>query len=1104
MATLMALACALIVGPSVAEPLVRLPMGRETPIGTPGDPQAVILVPDEPEYRQIGQALAEAIDRKSGVRLAIESAATYVEDRPRVIRPGTLDRHFILLGQFWNNAVLERLYCKHFDPTDALYPGPGGSQLRTVCSPFVHGQNCIVATGSDAAGTRVAAGRLAQELVVDAKGARFGFLHFVELTGEAAQVEQTRRKALARITDNLDRYATFGHPEGLMLTGEDRRDLLVWKDRVTAMAAVFGARYWATADPRDAEAFKRLVLGCADQLEPLAKLYSEGRSDLVEYSLNALIVAWDLIEETSAFGDEERARITDTLHRLAYLNRDAYFVYKCKDIPLPEVRFWNRHQIAGTTWLGAHGEYVLRNCAPTQQQRALAREWVAHATRYIRRLSESYWYADGVQLLNDEGELVLRYALRTGEMAYVDNGSLRALADYWVANISNTSGLAASGHVASTRQAALGGEVLNAADWLYPGSGYAAFRRRQQRWPCSSFLLYMGGWQGVPVPWWNFERPPSDGWAALSEAATGTTVLPLGRTFYDYIHANPGMWQGGYQRTPGRYTVDALPYERCFKRITLRSGFEPDDAYIVIDGLQGIEWSYDDINAIVLFDALGEHLLKSQWDARTVESRLEMNTLFVSRGRPGAKQSVASEIVHRDDRVLSLRAREHDGVTWTRHIRWEGGPWLLICDEVQAREQSDYYLAQTWLSHHAFEIDGVQATAQAGDVTLHILGTPERALVACEEGVRQTVHASLESGERIRLETLIFAEDADHPRGELSLPTPAAVRPPESARPLTELATRERPKSVLAAGIGLVPFTPDATPTALPIGVDFDGSGERDIAVATHKAITVYRPDGSVRWRRELTNSAAALCAGDLDGDGREELGLSLFNWSMVLDHAGEAVIDEEVYRYSGIGGAFGDVDGDGAGEFVSVTASGVNVLRPGRARQTVGFGSFLGVSPCRVWLADLDGDGALECFIGGGGSDLACYDLKAMRHRWSFADAPIHPRDAALLDIDADGSPEVLGGGEDGFIYVLGADGRFRFSQSLGAAITRLLPVGEDTLAVGLQTGSVVLVAGADLRPVARAEVAQAPIRLLLHTADGLIAEAADARIAVVELPVS
>ncbi|HJN15132.1 MAG TPA: VCBS repeat-containing protein, partial [Armatimonadota bacterium] len=723
----------------------------------------------------------------------------------------------------------------------------------------------------------------------------------------------------------------------------------------------------------------------------------------------------------------------------------------------PEVHFFNRHQIAGTTWVGMHGEYLLRNCKLTDEQRALADDWVAHATRYAERLAESYWYADGVQLLNDEGEMVLRYALRTGEMKYVDNGSLQALADYWVANIGSTGGLASNGHNANTKQLAFGGEVLNAADWLYPGSGYAAFRRRQQRWPYNSFLLHMGGWQGAPVPWWNFERQPSGGWEALRDSATGVTVLPLGETLYDYMHANPNRWQGGYQRTPGRYVVDPISHDHSFKRITLRSGLERDDAFVVIDGLQGMEWSYDDINAIVRFDALGEHLLKSQWDARNVESRLEMNTLFVSSGKPGAKQSVASEIVGNDLATLSLQANQHDGVTWTRHIRWEGGHWFVVSDEVDAHEEGDYFLAQTWLSHHAFEIDGAGATAQANDVTLHIIGTPERSVSPCEEGVRQTMHAHLSPGEPITLQTLIYATDSEHPKPRTPTLKPARSSSSGAGAQLAEWPVAERldlpPPLAPIPPYGPIPFALDAALTAPPIAVDFDGTGRPDIAIATEKAITVYRPDGSVRWRRDLTNSANALSAGDLDGDGRVELGLSLHNWAMVLNHAGDAVIDEEVYRYTGTGGAFGDVDGDGMAEFVAVTTSGVNVLRPGRPRQTIGFGSFLGVSPCRVWLRDLDGDGAAECYVGGGGSDLACYDLKAMRCRWSFADSPIHPRDAAMLDIDGDGSPEIVGGGQDGFLYVLGADGAFRFSQSFGAAITRLQPLPDARLAVGLRT---------------------------------------------------
>jgi hypothetical protein len=144
-----------------------------------------------------------------------------------------------------------------------------------------------------------------------------------------------------------------------------------------------------------------------------------------------------------------------------------------------------------------------------------------------------------------------------------------------------------------------------------------------------------------------------------------------------------------------------------------------------------------------------------------------------------------------------------------------------------------------------------------------------------------------------------------------------------------------------------------------------------------------------------------------------------------------------------------------------------------------VAFQSYFGVSPCRVWLRDLDHDNVPECLVGGNGTDVACYDLRAMKCRWTFA-GPLHPRDIALCDVDGDGELELVAGCADSFLYVLGRDGQFRFSRSAGAPVTALCAVAVakrdnpgaspgDRLAVGLATGHVLLL-GPDLKPLGSA----------------------------------
>ena len=208
---------------------------------------------------------------------------------------------------------------------------------------------------------------------------RIPFLHRAQLAGEAAQLETAYRRRMAPILAELDRYAVFGHPQGKVWADQNPNDFLTWDDRNLATAAVFGLRFWATGDRQDAEAFKRLVFGCRKYVDRLAQSYREGRGDLMDYSGGELTIVWDLIQHSDAFNDSDRDSITDYLFQLAYLNRNAYYAYHCKDVPLPDVKFHNRHQIAGTLWLGREADYLARNCLLGESQQLLADGWRADA-----------------------------------------------------------------------------------------------------------------------------------------------------------------------------------------------------------------------------------------------------------------------------------------------------------------------------------------------------------------------------------------------------------------------------------------------------------------------------------------------------------------------------------------------------------------------------------------------------------------------------------------------------------------------------------------------------------------------------------------------------
>jgi len=283
--TLLSMVSIQVVAGTSSDPVDRLPLHRVTELTTAGKPAVVILAPDEQAYMQLGQQLALAIQERTGVTVPVESAAGYVDAKPKVIRRELLDRHFILLGQFWNNAVLERLYANYFDATDAYFPGPGGWELRTVCSPFKHGQNCVVATGSDLAGCKKAVEALPGNIA----DGRIPYLLDVHMTGEAAKMEAEFRKLWAPYEAELDRYTVFGHPQAVAWSHSDPTNLWIWHDVNLAIGSCFGWRYWVTGDSHYADIFKQMV---GARMAKFEEYRSTGKEGLMDYCGPEAMVAW--------------------------------------------------------------------------------------------------------------------------------------------------------------------------------------------------------------------------------------------------------------------------------------------------------------------------------------------------------------------------------------------------------------------------------------------------------------------------------------------------------------------------------------------------------------------------------------------------------------------------------------------------------------------------------------------------------------------------------------------------------------------------------------------------------------------------------------------
>jgi hypothetical protein len=238
-----------------------------------------------------------------------------------------------------------------------------------------------------------------------------------------------------------------------------------------------------------------------------------------------------------------------------------------------------------------------------------------------------------------------------------------------------------------------------------------------------------------------------------------------------------------------------------------------------------------------------------------------------------------------------------------------------------------------------------------------------------------------------------------------------------------------------------------------PVSGDLDGNGTQEIVLASRSAIQVYRPNGTLVWRRLFDGALSSPSLADLDGDGHLEVifeeiacvGASLH----VLEHDGTPHWSKAVPISTGAGVfaplamTIGDVDRDGKLEILVphpfdqlFVFSATGKLR----QRLLDFNNGGGVA-----FGDLDGNGTPEILaatvLPAGGTylhrltwDKALKRLVEVGGNWPVEVAsPYDPgnwglsyRGPILVDLDRDGVLEVVMPIR-GKLHVLRADGRRR-----------------------------------------------------------------------------
>ncbi|MGD9495810.1 MAG: hypothetical protein AB7Y46_05840 [Armatimonadota bacterium] len=342
-----------------------------------GRPAAAIAVPDDAQHLMLAERVRDAIEQATGARLPI------VSDERALRTLG--ERNLIVIGNLMTNAVAARLYHNYYVASDALHPGPGLPELRTVHDPEALGIGVVFCGGSDAEGLAASVERLLAHI----RPARdLALSHLVE-TETPGLAEPLTEEALA------EKIGAAGPPFGAV-------ELLIEQ----------GLSYYRSGDPAYLQACRAAIptlLPALAQEGPLTNLYP------IAY----LGPVWDQIEEASVFTDEDRATICGFL--LGCIERCERL--QTLDAPADQPVHYGFAEMGGNL----ASLYLNRFCpglAPAQE--------AARRQRHFYQMQSHFWKpaneANGYQTTYAT-EIAL-WCLTNGEFTYMDSGNLARQCNY--------------------------------------------------------------------------------------------------------------------------------------------------------------------------------------------------------------------------------------------------------------------------------------------------------------------------------------------------------------------------------------------------------------------------------------------------------------------------------------------------------------------------------------------------------------------------------------------------------------------------------------------------------------------------------------------------
>ncbi len=646
------------------------PLHFETPIGN--DAMITIAAPRSAHGQRAARAIRDALFEKG------TSVEWHDDPEGNLLR--TTNSPVVIVGNLADSKCIRELYYRSLCATDLCYPGPGGSELRTLCDPLGTGHNLILIGYSDEEGAEAAT--LIFQNRIGTSIPHLKELHITRLPLPVKDLEKYRQGIIpgtpAEIANTMD--------------GDS-----------------IGYLYYLTGEAELGKTYRKVwqaILSCG-----------YGRTeDIVQSHLFSLwrLLPWRLVENMDLFSEDERLAITQYIYGWAESEEGWQSVAGCPRTQRPNNPRQNHELIPAMALMHAadYFEAHFPEAAGPDKWRTVGRTGFEPYGSSWKPLCDGLCHGWSMSQ-----PVMFENALLDPSHRYFEEGGARQAAECALAVVNNDSWMPSAGDGGAAR--AFPGPILRiAADYYQDGR----YKQVHDQAPHDRRF----GWQPMLPRAFNSGVKPQS-----PDDHIGVTVVPVDPLVYHVWEREPELAVDAVTCPP------TAPIEQCFDKLAVRSGWNLADDYLLIDGLGGGSHSYDDAAGIIEYSRLGVTVIVQEDSLIHTAPEDHSVVTIVRDGDSGIIPGFAALEEKTTDTTgtiyLRIRLKDYAGADWIREVHLFPNKCAVFVDTVTANLAGDYAIKAHFRTPARIALDGSEAKAtqkspccETAEVRLTSLSEPSR------------------------------------------------------------------------------------------------------------------------------------------------------------------------------------------------------------------------------------------------------------------------------------------------------------------------------------------------------------------------------------------